>query len=122
MGGLRLAYATHRRQRRCPPFWARSPPARKVEDRPHAIVLDTLMGKGVATFEQREKNQFYSRGRGGVERRPAATGGKERYEPQAAKLPPRGVAGNILASEITGAATPYCFGAIWPCPGARGGE
>lgn len=32
--------------------------ARKVEDRPHAIVLDTLMGKGVATFEQREKNHF----------------------------------------------------------------
>lgn len=32
--------------------------ARKVADRPHAIVLDTLMGKGVAAFEQREKNHF----------------------------------------------------------------
>jgi len=32
--------------------------ARKVEDRPHAIVLDTLMGKGVTVFEQREKNHF----------------------------------------------------------------
>ena len=26
--------------------------------RPHAIVLDTLMGKGVPLFEQREKNHF----------------------------------------------------------------
>ena len=32
--------------------------ARKIADRPHAIVLDTLMGKGVAVFEQREKNHF----------------------------------------------------------------
>jgi transketolase len=32
--------------------------ARKIKDKPHAIVLDTLMGKGVATFEQREKNHF----------------------------------------------------------------
>jgi transketolase len=29
-----------------------------VTDRPHAIVLDTLMGKGVKLFEQREKNHF----------------------------------------------------------------
>ena len=29
-----------------------------VADRPHAIVLDTLMGKGVKLFEQREKNHF----------------------------------------------------------------
>jgi transketolase len=31
---------------------------RRVPDRPHAIVLDTLMGKGVPLFEQREKNHF----------------------------------------------------------------
>ena len=32
--------------------------AKAVTDRPHAIVLDTLMGKGVRLFEQREKNHF----------------------------------------------------------------
>ena len=32
--------------------------AKTVGDRPHAIVLDTLMGKGVRLFEQREKNHF----------------------------------------------------------------
>ena len=32
--------------------------ARKIPDRPHAIVLDTLMGKGVSAFESREKNHF----------------------------------------------------------------
>jgi transketolase len=32
--------------------------AKKIKDKPHAIVLDTLMGRGVATFEQREKNHF----------------------------------------------------------------
>lgn len=32
--------------------------AKAVTDRPHAIVLDTLMGKGVPLFEQREKNHF----------------------------------------------------------------
>lgn len=32
--------------------------ARRVNGKPHAIVLDTLMGKGVATFERREKNHF----------------------------------------------------------------
>ena len=32
--------------------------AKEVKGKPHAIVLDTLMGKGVATFEQREKNHF----------------------------------------------------------------
>jgi transketolase len=32
--------------------------AKKIKDKPHAIVLDTLMGKGVTTFEQREKNHF----------------------------------------------------------------
>jgi transketolase len=32
--------------------------AKKVPDKPHAIILDTLMGKGVATFEKREKNHF----------------------------------------------------------------
>ena len=32
--------------------------AKTVTDRPHAIVLDTLMGKGVKLFEQREKNHF----------------------------------------------------------------
>ena len=26
--------------------------------KPHAIVLDTLMGKGVRTFEERDKNHF----------------------------------------------------------------
>lgn len=31
---------------------------RKVIDKPHAIILDTLMGKGVPLFEQREKNHF----------------------------------------------------------------
>jgi transketolase len=29
-----------------------------VKDQPHAIVLDTLMGKGVPLFEQREKSHF----------------------------------------------------------------
>ncbi len=32
--------------------------ARKVDGKPHAIILDTLMGKGVRTFEEREKNHF----------------------------------------------------------------
>ncbi len=32
--------------------------AKAVTDRPHAIVLDTLMGRGVPLFEQREKNHF----------------------------------------------------------------
>jgi transketolase len=32
--------------------------AKGIADRPHAIVLDTLMGKGVPLFEQREKNHF----------------------------------------------------------------
>ena len=32
--------------------------ARITKGRPHAIVLDTLMGKGVPLFEQREKNHF----------------------------------------------------------------
>jgi transketolase len=32
--------------------------ANRVNDRPHAIVLDTLLGKGVPLFEQREKNHF----------------------------------------------------------------
>ena len=32
--------------------------AKQVPGRPHAIVLDTLMGKGVPLFEQREKNHF----------------------------------------------------------------
>jgi len=31
---------------------------RREPDRPHAIVLDTLMGKGVPLFERREKNHF----------------------------------------------------------------
>lgn len=31
---------------------------RAVKDRPHAIILDTLMGKGVPLFEQREKAHF----------------------------------------------------------------
>jgi len=32
--------------------------AKAAKGRPHAIVLDTLMGKGVPLFEQREKNHF----------------------------------------------------------------
>lgn len=32
--------------------------AGRVRGRPHAIVLDTRMGRGVRTFEQREKNHF----------------------------------------------------------------
>jgi len=32
--------------------------AKRVKGKPHAIVLDTLMGKGVRIFEQREKNHF----------------------------------------------------------------
>ncbi len=32
--------------------------ARQVKEKPHAIILDTLMGKGVAAFETREKNHF----------------------------------------------------------------
>lgn len=32
--------------------------AKKVKSKPHAIVLDTLMGKGVRIFEEREKNHF----------------------------------------------------------------
>ncbi len=32
--------------------------AKTVNGKPHAIVLDTLMGKGVRAFEQREKNHF----------------------------------------------------------------
>lgn len=32
--------------------------AKKIQGKPHAIVLDTLMGKGVRTFEEREKNHF----------------------------------------------------------------
>jgi transketolase len=32
--------------------------AKAVTDRPHAVVLDTLMGCGVPLFEQREKNHF----------------------------------------------------------------
>ena len=32
--------------------------AEKIEGKPHAIVLDTLMGKGVRIFEQREKNHL----------------------------------------------------------------
>ena len=32
--------------------------AKKKIGKPHAIVLDTLMGKGVRTFEEREKNHF----------------------------------------------------------------
>jgi transketolase len=31
---------------------------RAVRNRPHALVLDTLLGKGVPLFEQREKNHF----------------------------------------------------------------
>jgi transketolase len=30
----------------------------RVTDRPHAIVLDTLMGKGVSLFEERDKSHF----------------------------------------------------------------
>jgi transketolase len=32
--------------------------AKLVKGKPHAIVMDTLMGKGVRTFEEREKNHF----------------------------------------------------------------
>ena len=32
--------------------------AKTVKGKPHAIVLDTLMGKGVRAFEEREKNHF----------------------------------------------------------------
>jgi len=32
--------------------------AKRNPGKPHAIVLDTLMGKGVRTFEEREKNHF----------------------------------------------------------------
>jgi len=32
--------------------------AKKIRKKPHAIVLDTLMGKGVRSLEQREKNHF----------------------------------------------------------------
>jgi len=32
--------------------------AKTIKGKPHAIVLDTLMGKGVRAFEQREKNHF----------------------------------------------------------------
>jgi transketolase len=32
--------------------------AKTVEGKPHAVVLDTLMGKGVRAFEHREKNHF----------------------------------------------------------------
>ena len=32
--------------------------AKGVSNKPHAIVLDTLMGKGVKAFEEREKNHF----------------------------------------------------------------
>jgi len=32
--------------------------AKKNSGKPHAIVLDTLMGKGVRAFEEREKNHF----------------------------------------------------------------
>ena len=32
--------------------------AHATPGRPHAIVLDTLMGRGVPLFEQREKNHF----------------------------------------------------------------
>jgi transketolase len=32
--------------------------AKTVQGKPHAVVLDTLMGKGVRAFEQREKNHF----------------------------------------------------------------
>jgi transketolase len=32
--------------------------AKSVKGKPHAIVLDTLIGKGVRAFEEREKNHF----------------------------------------------------------------
>jgi transketolase len=32
--------------------------AKTVSGKPHAVVLDTLMGKGVRAFELREKNHF----------------------------------------------------------------
>ncbi len=32
--------------------------AKKNSGKPHAIVLDTLMGKGVRAFEERDKNHF----------------------------------------------------------------
>lgn len=32
--------------------------AKRTRGAPHAIILDTMMGKGVAAFEQREKNHF----------------------------------------------------------------
>ena len=32
--------------------------ARRVQGQPHAIVMDTMMGKGVPLFEQREKAHF----------------------------------------------------------------
>ena len=32
--------------------------AKENTGKPHAIVLDTLMGKGVRTFEERDKNHF----------------------------------------------------------------
>ncbi len=32
--------------------------ALEVHDQPHAIILDTMMGRGVPLFEQREKNHF----------------------------------------------------------------
>jgi transketolase len=32
--------------------------AKTVRGKPHAIILDTLMGKGVRTFEKRDKNHF----------------------------------------------------------------
>jgi transketolase len=32
--------------------------AKRVKDRPHAIVLDTLLGRGVRLFEEREKSHF----------------------------------------------------------------
>lgn len=32
--------------------------ARTTDDKPHVIIIDTLMGKGVRAFEEREKNHF----------------------------------------------------------------
>ena len=32
--------------------------ARAISGKPHAIIVDTLMGKGVRAFEEREKNHF----------------------------------------------------------------
>lgn len=32
--------------------------AKSVKEKPHAIVLDTIMGKGIRAFEEREKNHF----------------------------------------------------------------